>query len=184
MFSQHTNSLALLTDVVPKEKWIELAKKLLADSTLTQASIYFKYYLHRALVKAGLGDQYLQWLDVWRENLALGLTTWAEMSDVNKSRSDCHAWGASPNIEFFRTLLGIDSDAQGFQKVRIEPHLGEIKNIGGQIPHPKGVVSAYYKHNNGLWEITITLPAGVLGTLKWKGTFYPLKGGQNTFSLK
>ena len=184
MFSQHTNSLALLTDVVPKENWIELAKKLLVDSTLTQASIYFKYYLHRALVKAGLGDQYLQWLDVWRENLALGLTTWAEMSDVNKSRSDCHAWGASPNIEFFRTLLGIDSDAQGFQKVRIEPHLGEIKNIGGQIPHPKGVVSAYYKHNNGLWEITITLPAGVLGTLKWKGTFYPLKGGQNTFSLK
>ena len=183
-FSHHTNTLALLSDVVPKENRKDLAKKLLSDTSLTQASIYFKYYLHRGLVKAGLGDQYLQWLDTWRENLSLGLTTWAEMSDVNRSRSDCHAWGASPNIEFFRTLIGIDSDAPGFQKVLIEPHLGAIENIGGQIPHPEGVVSAYYKQSNGRWNIAITLPQSVAGRLKWKGTSYPLKGGLNTFSLK
>jgi hypothetical protein len=33
-----------------------LAKKLISDNDLTQATIYFKYYLHQALTKAGLGQ--------------------------------------------------------------------------------------------------------------------------------
>ena len=55
--------------------------------------------------------------------MALGLTTWAEMPEP--TRSDCHAWGASPNIEFFRILLGIDSNAPGFKSIRIAPSLGD-----------------------------------------------------------
>ncbi len=54
----------------------------------------------------------------------VGLTTWAEIDDLNRARSDCHAWGSSPNIELYRIVLGIDSDAPGFSKVKIEPHLG------------------------------------------------------------
>jgi len=79
----------------------------------------------------------------------MGLTTWGETSDVNNTRSDCHAWGASPNIEFFRTILGIDSDAPGFTKVKIEPHLGIIKSIGGEIPHPNGKIKVKYELKNG-----------------------------------
>ncbi len=75
--------------------------------------------------------------------MALGLTTWAEMPEP--SRSDCHAWGASPNIEFYRILLGIDSDAPGFRKIRIAPSLGKLKEVSGTIPHPLGSVTAVYK---------------------------------------
>lgn len=114
--SQHANSLAILSGVITGDMATTLANKMLADTTLTPASIYFKYYLHQALVKAGLGNDYLKWLDKWRENINMGLTTWAETSDVSTTRSDCHAWGSSPNIEFFRTILGIDSDAPGFSK--------------------------------------------------------------------
>jgi alpha-L-rhamnosidase len=78
----------------------------------------------------------MNWLDVWRNNIKMGLTTWAEISDLEHNRSDCHAWGASPNIEFFRTVLGIDSYAPGFSKVKIEPHLGKMENASGEIPHP------------------------------------------------
>ena len=37
------------------------------------------------------------------------LTTFAETADRpgRSSRSDCHAWSASPNIELFRTVLGM-----------------------------------------------------------------------------
>jgi alpha-L-rhamnosidase len=45
-----------------------------------------------------------------------GLTTWAETADPT-TRSDCHAWSASPNYELFRTVLGIDSAAPGFRRV-------------------------------------------------------------------
>jgi hypothetical protein len=62
--------------------------------------------------------------------MALGLTIWAEMPEP--SRSDCHAWGASPNIEFYRILLGIDSYAPGFNKIKIAPSLGELKEVSAQ----------------------------------------------------
>jgi glycogen debranching enzyme len=121
-FSQHANTLAILTGLVKGKEAGDLGRLILADETLAPASIYFKYYLHQALVKAGLGEDYMNWLDIWRKNMELGLTTWAEDSQVEQARSDCHAWGSSPNIEFFRTILGIDSDAPGFTRVRIEPH--------------------------------------------------------------
>jgi alpha-L-rhamnosidase len=77
-------------------KYAAVANGLLNDKSLTQCSVYFKYYLNQALVKAGLGDDYISWLGIYRENIAMGLTTWAEYSDVNTSRSDCHAWGSKP----------------------------------------------------------------------------------------
>jgi len=157
-FSQHTNSLAILTGLTSQIEATEIAKQLLENKSLSPASIYFKYYLHQALIKAGQGNDYLKWLDKWRENIQMGLTTWAETSDVDKTRSDCHAWGSSPNIEFYRTILGMDSDGLAFSKVKIEPHLGQITNINGSMPHPKGSISVSYKLEEGSGKFRLTYP--------------------------
>jgi alpha-L-rhamnosidase len=182
-FSQHANSLAILTGMFNKPAMPAVGKRLLADSTLTQCTIYFKYYLHQALVKAGLGNGYMDWLDIWHKNIAWGLTTWTEDSNVDYTRSDCHAWGSSPNIEFFRTVLGIDSDAPGFAKIKIEPHLGALTNAGGTMPHPHGKISVNYHLQQGTWAIDIRLPIKTSGKLIWKGKGYELKPGQNTLRI-
>jgi alpha-L-rhamnosidase len=205
-FSQHVNSLAILTGMVSDADMPAMAKRILADSTLTQCTIYFKYYLHQALIKAGLGNDYMNWLDVWRNNIKMGLTTWAEVSDLYYTRSDCHAWGASPNIEFFRTVLGVDSYAPGFAKIKVEPHLGTLTNVSGDIPHPNGKVSVSYKLvgksvksespkvaatnvlaknnlNYGKWQINISLPGKTSGILVWKTKIYVLKAGANSFLI-
>ncbi len=179
VFSQHTNTLAILTGVANPAQSALIAQQLLHNQSLVPASIYFKYYLHRALIKTGLGNDYLKWLDKWRENITMGLTTWAEISDIDNTRSDCHAWGASPNIEFFRTILGIDSDGLGFSKVKITPHLGTLTKLNGQIPHPKGVITAQYQFENNRWFIQIELPKSVTGILVWKGKKITLKEGTN-----
>ncbi|MGX8683192.1 MAG: family 78 glycoside hydrolase catalytic domain, partial [Bacteroidales bacterium] len=184
LFSQHANALAILTDMVTGEQAKQMAQKMLTDSTLSQCTVYYKFYLHEALVKAGLGDDFLNWLDIWRENIRMGLTTWGETSDVDGTRSDCHAWGASPNIEFFRTLLGIDSAAPQFAKVKIEPHLGDIKKIGGTMPHPQGNIQVNYQKNGNALKAEIELPAGINGTLVWAGRSYELKGGKNNIEAK
>ena len=184
LFSQHTNSLAILTGMVDKAQAKEISRAMLQETNISKATIYFKYYLHRAMIKAGLGNQYLHWLDKWRENIQMGLTTWAEMSEVGESRSDCHAWGSSPNIEFFRTILGIDSDAPGFARVKIEPHLGTLEKISGEIPHPQGTISASYTNQGTDWHITISLPPNVQGRLVWRGGSYKLDGGRNRFTMK
>ncbi|QEC75096.1 alpha-L-rhamnosidase-related protein [Mucilaginibacter ginsenosidivorax] len=182
-FSQHVNALAILTGMVSNANIPAVAKGLLKDTSLTQCSVYFKYYLNQALVKAGLGNDYMNWLGIYRQNIAMGLTTWAEYSDVNTTRSDCHAWGASPNIEFFRTVLGIDSYAPGFAKIKIEPHLGTLKHISGEIPHPNGKVFAGYKFEKGRWQININLPHTTTGILVWKAKQYILKAGNNSFVI-
>jgi len=183
LFSQHANALAILTGVADQSELKGLARLLLTDTGLAPASIYFKYYLHQALTRAGYGDDYLSWLDKWRENIRLGLTTWAEMSDVAASRSDCHAWGASPNIEFFRIVLGLDSETPGFTTIRVEPHLGKLQKASGEMPHPNGMISASYQLENGKWDIRIGLPTATTGRLLWHGHVYPLKAGENKFAL-
>jgi hypothetical protein len=184
LFSQHANTLAILTGLVSKEQAAAMAKQLLTDTTLAPASIYFKYYLHLALTKAGFGNDYLNWLGKWRENITMGLTTWAETSEVNTTRSDCHAWGASPNIEFFRTILGIDSDAPGFTKIKIEPHFGMIKTIGGEIPHPNGKIKVKYMDVNGHLHADIELPLKTTGQFIWKNKSYVLKEGKNNIVVR
>jgi len=182
-YSQHANSLAILTGMVSDTDMSTVANSLLNDKSLTQCSVYFKYYLNQALVKAGLGDDYMNWLGIYRENIAMGLTTWAEYSDVNTSRSDCHAWGASPNIEFFRTVLGIDSYAPGFTQIKIEPHLGTLTKVSGEIPHPDGKVWVSYLLKNDKWQIKISLPQKTSGILIWRTKVYNLKGGDNSFVI-
>ncbi|MBS1528689.1 MAG: alpha-L-rhamnosidase N-terminal domain-containing protein [Bacteroidetes bacterium] len=184
VFSQHANALAILTGVAEGEQAKTIAHKLLTDTSLVQASIYFKYYVYQALVKMGIGNEYVNWLGIWRDNIKMGMTTWAEMSDISASRSDCHAWGSSPNIELFRTVLGINSGAPGFKVVRLEPHLGALTHIGGSIPHPAGTVAVRYdKQGDGKWKISVTLPGKTTGMLYWMGKAYPLKPGGNEMIL-
>lgn len=183
-YSQHANALAIITGVSEGSTAHELGNKLLQDSSLATASVYFRYYLYQALNKAGFGNDYLNWLGIWKQNLAMGLTTWAEMDDVNRSRSDCHAWGSSPNIELYRIVLGIDSDAPGFSKVKIEPHLGTLTNAAGTMPHPKGDIKAAYTLANNKWDVQIHLPTSITGRFIWKGKEYALKTGDNKFSVE
>jgi alpha-L-rhamnosidase len=182
-FSQHANSLAILTGMLNKDGMMKVAKRMLADSTLTQCTIYFKYYLHQALVKAGLGNGYLDWLDIWYRNIAAGLTTWTEDSNIDYTRSDCHAWGSSPNIEFFRTVLGIESDAPGFSKIKIEPHPGKLTRLAGEMPHPNGTIAVNYQLQKGKWAMRIHLPIRTTGRFIWKGKEYGLRAGDNTLFL-
>jgi hypothetical protein len=174
-YSQHANSLAILAGMPATG----VADKLLVEKDLAPASIYFKYYLHLALTKAGKGSDYMAWLDKWKENIDMGLTTWAETSDISTSRSDCHAWGSSPNIEFFRIVLGVDSDAPAFGKVKIEPHLGDLKEVEGVVPHPQGEIQVAYKPGSA----SITLPGTVSGSFVWQGKKYPLKAGKNLLTI-
>jgi hypothetical protein len=131
--------------------------------------------------KAGVGDRYLDMLGPWRTMLDRGLTTWAETADP--ARSDCHAWGASPNYELFRTVLGIDSAAPGFARVAIRPFLGKLTHVSGAIPHPKGEIAVTLTLDNGKLEAGVTLPAGVTGQFEWRGQTRDLHPGENHLTL-
>jgi alpha-L-rhamnosidase len=136
-YSQQVNTLAILAHLGTPSQRRAVLNKVLSDPTLAQSSVYFRAYTNAALRETGLGGQYLQSLGQWREMLDQGLTTWAEWSGSD-SRSDCHAWGASPNFELLRTVAGIESSAPGFARVRVAPNLGTLPDVTAVMPHPKG----------------------------------------------
>ena len=91
-FSQQTNVLAVLYDVVPKDRQQEILRKMLdiepgttPDGVLS-ASHYFRFYLARALDHAGMGDEYLRSLDAWRKLLPMHFSTWPEMPGDTRDR--------------------------------------------------------------------------------------------------
>lgn len=182
-FSQHSNILAILAGLTDEEDSQTVMRRVMNDHSLIQTTIYFKYYLNQALKKAGMGDLLLDNLQVWHDQLKLGLTTWAERPEP--SRSVCHAWGASLNVEFYRIILGIDSEAPGFKRVRIAPALNGIKEVSGSIPHPMGKVSVKYEiDHKGILHAEVELPDKVEGTFIWKNKKYPLKEGMQTLRIK
>ena len=175
--SQHANTLALLAHLLPPAQGRAVFEKMIADPTLAQASIYFRAYTNAALREVGLGDRYLQELEPWRQILKNGLTTWAEKADP--TRSDCHAWGASPNFELLRTVAGIDSMAPGFAQVRVAPNLGQLTQVRARMPHPKGeIVVDLAKHGTSL-TADIELPPGITGEFDWAGAKKALASGRN-----
>ncbi|GAB3960726.1 hypothetical protein GCM10028805_58580 [Spirosoma harenae] len=181
-YSQHANILAVLTNAVPIEQQAALLQKTMTDTSLTQATFYFKFYLFEALKKTGLGDQFIAQLKPWRDMLAIGLTTFAE--NPEPTRSDCHAWSASPLYELLSITCGIRPGEPGFKAVRIEPFLGDLTSVEGKMPHPLGEIAVQFqKTPSGGLTGTVTLPANLAGTLRWKGKSLPLKSGQQQVSL-
>jgi len=180
-FSQHANALAVLARAVPPEAAGELMTRVLDDRSLVQATQYFRFYVARAMKAAGLGDQYVARLGPWREMLARGLTTFAEKPDP--TRSDCHAWSASPNYELLATVCGIEPDAPGFKTVKIEPHPGPLTRIEGTVPHPLGPIVVKLKRDGDKLSGTVTLPSGLTGRLVWRGHEQALGAGQTSLAL-
>jgi hypothetical protein len=156
--------------------------KVSKDSSLTQCTMYYRFYLYRAMKRAGLGDRYIEMLAPWRDMLKLGLTTFAERPEP--TRSDCHAWSASPNYELLASVCGIEPAEPGFRSVRIEPNLGPLTWAEGTVPHPKGKIRVKLtrKGAEGLQGV-ISLPEGLTGEIVWKGKRVALRSGEQSLEM-
>ncbi|MFB3904832.1 MAG: alpha-L-rhamnosidase C-terminal domain-containing protein [Acidobacteriota bacterium] len=177
-FTQHVNILAALEDVITGRERRELLRRVLADTSLIPATMYFRHYLARAMNKAGLGDLYLDNLGLWKDMIDLGLTTWAEKPDP--VRSDCHAWSASPNYEFLATVAGVEPREPGFRSVLVRPHLGSLPWVKAKIAHPKGIIEVDLKKENANLAGTVILPEGVSGRFESGRKRLALRPGKNT----
>jgi len=181
-YSQHVNALAVLADLVPAADQPALVRRLLDDTSLTQATYYFAFYVFRALDKAGLGDEYLGRLQPWRHMLDLGLTTWAEQPEP--TRSDSHAWSAHPNYGLLTIVAGVTPSTPGFETVRIAPHLGALSSVKAAVATPRGLVEVQYTRaaHEGLAAV-VTLPAGMTGTFEWKGSTSTVHAGRQELTV-
>lgn len=182
-FSQHTNIFGILTDCFPLTIQSRVMEDVINDTSLVQTTIYYRFYLFEAMLKSGLGDQYLTQMEPWRDMINKGLTTWEE-GDYDE-RSDCHAWGSSPNYHLLSIVCGIRPGSPGFKTVSITPNLGNLEHVSASMPHPNGSIEVVYHHKAGKkLEATIKLPPGTTGEFSWGGETRMLSPGQQTILLK
>jgi len=176
-YSQQTNVLAILADAAPAAAQNALMERVLTDTTLTQASYYFSFYVLEALRKAGLGDRYIERLAPWQAMLKLGLTSVPE--NPEPTRSDTHAWSAHPNYGLLATVLGVCPSSPGFRTVSIAPALGPLRRAEGRVPHPLGDIDVQLvrEGTRGL-RAEVTLPRGLSGVFEWQGRRRPLHEGR------
>ncbi|MBO0323777.1 alpha-rhamnosidase [Muricauda sp. CAU 1633] len=182
LFSQHANILAILTETIAPKNAKNLMEKVLVEKEMAQCTYYFTFYLVEALKKAGMADKYLSTLEPWEEMLDNGLTTFAEKPDP--TRSDCHAWSASPNYYFLSLITGIEPMEPGFESVRIAPNLGDLPEIESSMPHHLGMIQIKLKKSKetGITG-TVQLPEKLDGIFEWNGKQIALNPGTNTINL-
>ena len=180
-FSEHTQCLALLSDVLEGEQHTSVGQNLLHDASLTRTTIYFNHYLFEAFRFLGQPAAFFSRMGLWFDLAAKGFKTTPEQPEP--TRSDCHGWGAHPLYHYFASLLGIRPASFGFDSVEITPLPGHLMNISGEMVHPRGLIAADLHFENGHVYGNITLPLGVTGTFCFAGRKLELQAGSQLVEL-
>jgi len=181
-FSQHTNVMAVLSGAIPVKAQKQLLLEIEKNPDIIECTIYYRFYLVQAFKKAGLAGQYLSLLRPWYRMLDLGLSTFAERPEP--TRSDCHAWSASPVYDLLATVCGISPLQPGFKVIRIAPEMGGLSWIEAAMPHPKGEIKVYLKREKGGLTGLVTLPKESSGEFVWGQSTIRLKAGTQKINIK
>jgi hypothetical protein len=184
IFSQHTNLMAILCDLVPPAAQSDLLHRILDYKGFDEmASSYFSFFLFMVMEKTGNEHLFLENLGFWHNFIDRGHTTCGETGFASHDRSDCHAWSAHPAHYLLSSVCGIKPADIGFNSLKLMPHLGGLTHVKATIPHPKGRIEVEYKVGKKGFEAHIKIPEGMTGTFEYQGIKKVLKEGENNFTL-
>ena len=178
-FSEHSQCLALLADVVTGEDAERCFKALVETPKLDRATIYYRHYLFSTYFKFHRADLFFGSLGFWRDCLNWNLSTILETPSAN-SRSDCHGWGSHPLWHLHTGIAGVRSAAPFYEKVMVAPQPAHLKSLRSVTPTPKGNVVLDLAFAGDAVSGTVTLPDGLPGVFLWRGRSQYLKAGRNT----
>ncbi|MBS1724896.1 MAG: family 78 glycoside hydrolase catalytic domain [Armatimonadetes bacterium] len=168
--SEHAEALARLLDGARGRPAAEWPTDAIKKHNAAACTYYFQYYKHLAMQP----DDYLQQLEPWKEMIRNGLTTFAEAPEP--TRSDCHAWSAHPLLGFFQMVAGVTSAAHGWQRARIAPKPGKLRNFDAKLAHPDGDLTIR-------WDgASFTVESPVPYEFHWKGKAENHEPGKQKFS--
>ena len=180
-FSEHTQCLAMLSDLLDSPTRTSIAENLFEQTSLSQTTIYFSHYYFETCCLLGRIDKLFERLELWFDLEQRGFKTTFE--SPGNTRSDCHAWGAHPIYHCFATILGIHPGEFGFRTVNIKPQLGPLNAVEGSLIHPLGKIEAKLNRDGNYLTGWICLPDGLTGKLIFMGGETSLKSGYQEIKM-
>jgi len=174
-WSEHAQCFALLSGLLNPEQREGIRKALGQEKNLAPSTIYFSHYYLEVCRELERMDIFFDRLRLWKELPGMGLKTTYEMPGTG--RSDNHGWGAHPLYHNFASILGIRPAAMGYRRVHIKPQLGSLTKASGKAIHPAGFIEAAFRREGEKLTGTLSLPAGIGGTLEINGQTIELAPG-------
>ena len=134
-YDQHSQILGVLLGLFAAEQTDAILDRTVRDSTLAQASYYYRYYLLEALRQHRRADLFQEVLRPWYRLVDVGATTTVERfySTTKPTRSEAHPWSASPTLFVYSLLAGIDYRDTGGPIV-MQPAFGHLREMQGYTP--------------------------------------------------
>ena len=181
--TRYANMFGIFFNYFSEEQKQKVKKYVLLNDSIQKITTpYMRFYELEALCAMGEQSYVLNEMkSYWGGMLKLGATSFWEEYNPAKSgtehlamygrkygKSLCHAWGASPIYLLGKYYLGVSPTEAGYTTYLVQPELGGMAWIKGNVPTPTGEISVYCSKQ----EIVIKAPAGV-GTLRFKSSVKP-----------
>lgn len=160
-YSQHAQAWAVLNNMGNHEKQCRMMARAMSDEDVLRVSFATAYEWFRALEITRMYAQSEENMLRWAALRSQGCTSCPE--EPTNGRSDNHAWSALPLYEFIRVIAGIRSDGDGWERVRICPHMDYLPDLKGEVATPKGVIRFVYQREDDKIDYHISLPEGLTG---------------------
>lgn len=156
--TRYTNMFGILFDYgTAQQREAVKTHVLLNDSVQRITTPYMRFYELEALCAMGDQTQVLKEMkDYWGGMLKLGATSFWEKYDPSEKgvqhyamygrpfgKSLCHAWGASPLYLLGKYYLGVRPISPGYGAYVVEPVLGGLEWMEGEVPTPHGNIKVY-----------------------------------------
>ncbi|MFH1741993.1 MAG: alpha-L-rhamnosidase C-terminal domain-containing protein [bacterium] len=156
--SQHANIYAILFGVADETRRARIASRLFDDPALRSTTFYFAHYLHEIAEQLGQPQRILDDMARWKHMLDKGTTTWWE--EPGKSRSECHAWSATPTYRLMSLVLGVRPLEPGFKRTEIRPYPGGLEWAKGTVPTPYGEIKVNWNREPA-FVVEVSVPEGI-----------------------
>jgi alpha-L-rhamnosidase len=141
-----------------------------------RAEPFFSYVVHDALALAGRHDLIVQNVRRWSVFLTEGYDTFGECWGWG---TPVHGWSSTPARDVVWSVLGIEPDLPGYERVLVAPHLGLLKRVRGAVPTPFGAVTL--EAAGGSLVITSPVP---IRYRPEKGVELKLPAGRHVLSME
>ncbi|MGN6370908.1 MAG: alpha-L-rhamnosidase-related protein [Phycisphaerae bacterium] len=173
--SLHANMFPLAFGLVPAERREKVAA--FVESRGMACSVYGAQFLIEALFENGKDAAAIKLMEApgdrsWRHMVedvgtTITLEAWDQKYKPNQDWN--HAWGAAPANLLPREVLGVEPLEAGFKRVRIAPRVtpgNPLQWAKGRVPTVKGEVSVEWRQEGRGLQVTVGLPAGVVGEME------------------
>ena len=144
-------------------------------------SVYGAQFLLDGLYEAGEADYahsllvstaQRSWYNMLRAGSTITMEAWDNVYKPNQDWN--HAWGAAPGNLIARGLMGITPLKPGFERIRIKPQPGKVRQASLLLPTVRGNIQTEFNHSpDGNMVLTIDIPANCSAEV-----WYPYKDKQ------